>query len=145
MKAKNGRQEAPEHTFFPTHSFAGQECPAHTCSAHTCSAHTPFKSTPYEYRRDLPHYQKADCVLFVTFCKLTKDPLPDAARTIVLQHCLHDQGSKLRMHVAVVMPEHVHWLLTPLRDERGWPYPLCNILKLIKGTSARSVNKFLGR
>ena len=41
------------------------------------------------------------------------------------------------------MPEHVHLLLTPLRDEQGWPYGLPAILKLIKGASARSVNKLL--
>ncbi len=139
MSTKNGGRAGPPHIYSP-HTFAGQECPAHTGPAHT-----RFRSTPYEYRRDLPHYQKFDSVLFVTFCKLAKDPLPDAARSIVLQHCLHENGSKLRMHVVVVMPEHVHLLLTPLRDERGWPYPLRNILKLIKGTSARSVNKFLGR
>ncbi|HYU45746.1 MAG TPA: hypothetical protein VEK84_06165 [Terriglobales bacterium] len=139
MNDNNGGPPYPPHIYSPR-NVAGQECPAHTGPAHS-----QFKATPYEYRRDLPHHQKADCVLFVTFCKLTKDPLPEAARSLVLQHCLHDHGSKLRMHVAVVMPEHVHLLLTPLRDERGWPYPLRNLLKLIKGTSARSVNKFLGR
>jgi hypothetical protein len=42
------------------------------------------------------------------------------------------------------MPEHVHLLLTPLQDDKGWPYGLPLILKLLKGTSARSVNKLLG-
>jgi REP element-mobilizing transposase RayT len=139
MKNTDKGPGLPARIYSP-HTFAGQECPAHTGSAHS-----PFKATPYEYRRDLPHYQKADSILFVTFCRLAKDPLPEAARSIVLEHCLHDHGSKLRMHVAVVMPEHVHLLLTPLRDEQGWPHPLRNLLKLIKGTSARSVNKYLGR
>ena len=42
------------------------------------------------------------------------------------------------------MPDHVHLLLTSLRDEAGWPYGLPAILKLIKGASARSINKLLG-
>ena len=42
------------------------------------------------------------------------------------------------------MPDHVHLLLTPLADEQGWPYALPRILKLLKGTSARSVNKLMG-
>ncbi len=42
------------------------------------------------------------------------------------------------------MPEHVHLLLTPLCNEKGWPYGLPAILKLIKGAPARSVNKLLG-
>ena len=47
------------------------------------------------------------------------------------------------LHAAVIMPEHVHLLLTPLRDVEGWPVPLSRILKRIKGTSARSVNRLL--
>jgi len=43
------------------------------------------------------------------------------------------------------MPDHVHLLLTPLRDGGGFSYPLPSILKLIKGTSAREINKVLGR
>jgi putative DNA methylase len=42
------------------------------------------------------------------------------------------------------MPDHMHLLLTPLRDEKGWPYSLPVILKLLKGTSARSANKLSG-
>ena len=41
------------------------------------------------------------------------------------------------------MPDHVHLLLTPLRDEKTWPFGLPAILKLLKGTSARSINKLL--
>jgi REP element-mobilizing transposase RayT len=104
-----------------------------------------LKSNPYAYRRKLPHYQNQNCILFVTFCKLLPDPFPEAARSIVLRHCLHDHGSKLRMHAAVVMPEHVHLLLTPLSDPEGRAYPLRHILKLIKGTSAHSVNRFMER
>jgi REP element-mobilizing transposase RayT len=101
--------------------------------------------TRYEYRRRLPHYQKSDRPLFVTFRKLTREPLSSDARSLVLEHCLHDNGKKLVLHVAVVMPEHVHLLLTPLRDVNGWPIPLAKILRLIKGTSARQVNQLLGR
>jgi putative transposase len=49
------------------------------------------------------------------------------------------------LHAAVVMPEHVHLLLTPLRDRAGWPIPLAKILQLIKGVSAHSVNELLGK
>jgi REP element-mobilizing transposase RayT len=98
----------------------------------------------YEYRRRMPHYQKADRSIFVTFCKLIPDPFPDAARGLILSHCLHDHGKRIDLHAAVVMPDHVHLLLTPLMDEEGWAHPLASILKLIKGTSARSVNRFLG-
>ncbi len=42
------------------------------------------------------------------------------------------------------MPDQVHLLLTPLSEQAGWPYGLPAILKLIKGASARSVNKLFG-
>ncbi len=99
----------------------------------------------YEYRRKLPHYQKADRALFVTFRKNTiREPFSPAARSAVLQHCLFDHGKRYKLHAVVVMPEHVHLLLTPLADEKGWPYGLPLILKQLKGTSARSVNKLSG-
>jgi REP element-mobilizing transposase RayT len=98
----------------------------------------------YEYRRRLPHFQKFDRALFVTFCKLTRDPLPDRARDLVLEHCLFEQGKRIKLHAVVIMPDHVHLLFTPLRSENGWPHPLQKILKMIKGTSARDINKLLG-
>lgn len=98
-----------------------------------------FVANDYDYRRRLPHYQKFDRVLFVTFRKLMRPEFPPEARDAVLQHCLHDHGKRIEPHAAVVMPDHVHLLLTPLRDLSGWPYPLQEILKLIKGSSARSV------
>jgi REP element-mobilizing transposase RayT len=98
----------------------------------------------YEYRRKLPHYQKVGRALFVTFCKGNRHPFSPEARDAVLQHCLHDHGKRYQLHAAVVMPDHVHLLLTPLLDEKGWPYALPLILKMLKGTSARSVNKAMG-
>jgi REP element-mobilizing transposase RayT len=98
----------------------------------------------YEYRRRLPHYQKDDRALFVTFCS-SPYPLPESVRDIVLGHCLHDQGTKAAIHAVVVMPEHVHLLMTPLRDADGDLYSLVEILQAIKGASAHSLNRALGR
>ncbi len=98
----------------------------------------------YEYRRMLPHYQKAGRALFVTFCKANRIPFTLESRDAILQHCLHDHGKHYDLHAAVVMPDHVHLLLSPLPDENGWPYSLPVILKLLKGASARSVNKLSG-
>ena len=92
----------------------------------------------YEYRRRLPHLQKADAVLFVTFCTNGR-VLPDLARDLVLEHWLREGGlpvwrgrparenprnftPRIHLHAVVVMPDHVHVLLTPLRDQDGWPF-----------------------
>ena len=97
------------------------------------------------YRRRLPHYQKDDRALFVTFRKLTREPFPAAARAIVLQHCLHDHGTKVQVHALVVMPDHVHLLLTPLRDRDSDVYSLVGILQGIKSASSHSLNRLLGK
>jgi putative transposase len=98
----------------------------------------------YEYRRMLPHYQKAGRILFITFCKWNRIAFTPEGKDAILYHCLHDKNKRCELHAAVVMPDHVHLLLTPLRDEKGWPYSLPTILKLLKGTLARSVNKLQG-
>ena len=41
------------------------------------------------------------------------------------------------------MPDHVHLLLRPLRDEIGWPFPLVDILQCFKGATAHRINKLL--
>ena len=97
----------------------------------------------YDYRRMLPHYQKPGRTLFVTFCKLISTPFPSGARDAILDHCLWDNGARYQLLAVVVMPEHVHLLLTPLQDAKGWPHGLPAILRLIKGASARSVNRLL--
>jgi hypothetical protein len=81
----------------------------------------------------LPHYQKASRAVFVTFCKGNREPFSSEAKDLVLQHCLHDDGKRYHLHAAVIMPEHVHLLLTPMCDDQGWVYGLRAILKLIKG------------
>jgi REP element-mobilizing transposase RayT len=100
-----------------------------------------FRANAYAYRRRLPHFQKTGRTVFVTFCKLNPEPFSGAARDLILQHCLHDNGKRYTLHAAVVMPEHVHLLFTPLPDTEGWPFELYKIMKLIKGCSAHSVNK----
>lgn len=97
----------------------------------------------YRYRRRLPHLQKADCDLFITFCTGTLMPLPTAARDLVLAHCLREHGKRIRLYAVVVMPDHVHLLLRPLRNLDGWPYPLVDILQCMKSVTAHRINKLL--
>jgi REP element-mobilizing transposase RayT len=103
------------------------------------------KPAKAEYRRNLPHLQAEDKLLFVTFATYKRWVLPESVRGLVLKHCLHDQGNKLQVHGAVVMPDHVHMVFTPLRDLQDNPYGLAEIMSGIKGASAHNVNKALGR
>jgi REP element-mobilizing transposase RayT len=111
----------------------------------------------YRYRRRLPHLQKADADLFVTFCAGGPFILPLAARDLVFEHCLREAGllqfagegaratptPRIRLYAVVIMPDHVHLLLQPLRGPDGWPYPLVDILQSLKSTTAHRINKLL--
>ena len=99
----------------------------------------------YEYRRRLPHHQNASGALFVTFRTFGQIILPERARDRMLAHCLQDHGKRIRLSAAVVMPNHVHLLFWALRDETGWPFSLFKIMQSLKGFSAHTLNKILGR
>ncbi len=98
----------------------------------------------YEYRRKLPHYQSDHRPIFVPFITHRRWILPEPARTIVLDTCLYDDGKRCDLHGLVVMPDHVHLVLTPLADKNG-PLSLAEIMQGIKSTSAHRINKALGR
>jgi REP element-mobilizing transposase RayT len=64
------------------------------------------------------------------------------ARDIVLACCRHDHEIRHYLHTAVVMPDHVHLILTPLIDQtRMLVVPLPEIMKAIKATSAHLINR----
>jgi len=107
------------------------------------SKYRSLERPKYEYRRRLPHYQSAAAPLLVTFGTFGRWILPEAARDLVLRHCLHDHGKRIQLSAGVVMPNHVHLLLWALRDGDGWPFPLVDIMHSLKSSSAHSVNRLL--
>jgi len=99
----------------------------------------------YDYRRRLPHLQKDDHPLFVSFTTNHRWHLPSVARDIVFECCRRQDGKTCDLHAAVVMPDHVHLIYSPLRREDGWSYSLPEIMKAIKGRSAWQINVALKR
>lgn len=59
-------------------------------------------------------------------------------RKEVEKSILKFDGERLNVHSAVIMPNHVHLLLEPFRG-----YSISELLKGIKGASARKINKIL--
>jgi len=107
----------------------------------------------YRYRRRLPHLQRADADFFITF-RTARIVLTPAARDLVLEHCLREGGvagggarstfePRIRLYAVVIMPDHVHLLLSPRRNLEGWPYPLVAILQCLKSVTAHRINKLL--
>jgi len=105
----------------------------------------PAKPGKSEYRRNLPHLQAEGKAVFLTFCTKSRWSLPESVRSKVLAHCLRDHGRKIHVLGAVVMPDHVHMVFLPLHDLQDNPYTLAEITGGIKGASAHSINKALGR
>jgi len=106
---------------------------------------TQFMQRKYEYRRRLPHIQKDNRPIFITFTTDHRWSLPSEARDIVIECCLKENGSKFDLHTVVVMPDHTHLLLSPLRDADGWNFSLPQIMHALKGVSARKINLLLAR
>jgi REP element-mobilizing transposase RayT len=104
-----------------------------------------MKVRKYNYRRNLPHIELSCREHFITFDTYLRWELPPAARDIALRHCLHDNGSKMRLHVAVVMPDHVHMIFEPVEDANGETFSFQEIVGAIKGASSHSINKALKR
>ncbi len=98
------------------------------------------------YRRNLPHLQMDFKPHFITFVTKSRWVLPEWARDMVLSCCCHDHRKRYELHVAVVMPDHVHMILTPLIDaHRSQVFSLIEIRRGIKGASGRMINQRFGR
>ena len=98
------------------------------------------------HRRNLPHIQRDYRPHFITFCTKDRRIMPDWARQIVLDCCTHGHDTIYDLYVAVVMPDHVQMILTPLEDrDRLTISTISGIMKAIKGTSAHAINRRLNR
>ena len=92
------------------------------------------------YRRFLPHYERDNRIYFVTFCTRDREALSADARDIVLREIVAQHRQSLELLTAVVMPEHVHLIFVALDD-----HALADIMRVVKGRSARFINSILGR
>jgi len=86
------------------------------------------------YRRDLPHLEKSGKTYFVTFCTWHRRQLPPEARDLTLASCVHDHRLQYWLHVAVVMLDHVHLIVSPYDDAR-----LRTVLQAIKSSSSHQI------
>jgi REP element-mobilizing transposase RayT len=76
----------------------------------------------------------------VTFCTRNRETLAPRARDIVLRSCIYDHEKRCWVDCVVVMPDHVHLIVTPYDDVLLW-----DLLDDIKGASVHQVNRVLGR
>lgn len=98
----------------------------------------------YEDRRKLPHYQPDFKAFFIPFSTHHRWILPESVRQIVIDTCPAGNGRKFALHAVVVMPDHVHMVLTPNMTPTV-AASIAEIMQAIKGASAHRINKALGR
>jgi len=94
-------------------------------------------------RRNLPHIQKPGVTYFFTF-KVKTGELSPEERDLVLDACKFWHGEKATVHSVVVMPDHVHLLMTPHEAKPEGVVSLGEIMHSIKRFSAREINKRRG-
>ncbi len=90
------------------------------------------------HRRRLPHWQSGGSTYFVTF-RLAQGRLSEAEREVVGAACEHWNGERAVVHQYVVMPDHVHLLLTPLQRAAGVWHSLPELIGGIKKFAAREI------
>src|SRR5438477_12950044 len=91
----------------------------------------------YAFWRNLPHFQRAGRPLAITLATYRRWQMPPVARDCVFACCLHEHElARVLMHAFVVMPDHAHLLLTPLRGPANEVFSVSEIMAGIKGASA---------
>ena len=94
-------------------------------------------------QHNLPHWQIGGSIYFVSF-RSARGVLPDPAMRQVMENIKFDDGKRYDLFLAVVMPDHVHMLIKPREIKLGEWFDLGEIMKGIKGVSARKINEILG-
>ena len=101
-----------------------------------------------EHRR-LPHFEKPWAIYFVTVSTRNRRVLSPESRTIVLNALRHFHGVRYELFAAVVMPDHIHFLLQPWVKEKNEKdesvfWPLGDLMHSIKSFTAKEINKTEG-
>jgi len=103
----------------------------------------PPPTTPSLIKRNtgnLPHWRYEGSTYFVTF-RITEGELTPDERQFVLDACIHMHTERhATLHIATVMPDHVHLLLRPHEGQE-----LSKLLHGIKSFTAHKINTKRGQ
>jgi len=92
----------------------------------------------------LPIWQFAGSTYHVEFtCR--PHELSDQEKEIVRAVILNGESRFFDLILGCIMPDHVHLLIRPNEERPGQTYDLGRIMKGIKGTSGREINRVRGR
>jgi REP element-mobilizing transposase RayT len=92
-------------------------------------------------QRKLPHWRLSGATYYVTWClHPTQPPLAAPERTLVMDSFRHFAGERYDVHASVVMDDHVHLVVEPLRV-----YTLSMLLHSWKSYTAHAIVSGFGR
>ena len=96
-------------------------------------------------QRHLPHWEKDGGCYFITWRTAPGIELSPEARSIVLDNLTHWSGNRYDLWQAVVMPDHVHVLLSPLPKDGEAFWSLSEIIHTAKSYTANEINRLMDR
>ena len=122
---------------------------------------TVGQTLQHRRRERLPHWEKGGACYFLTFSARRGEHFDADERAIILASCRFGHPERWILHAAVVMPDHVHMLLTPQvirvdakvdagagtrttqENSNSGPrwWSLAEIVKGIKSVTARKINQ----
>jgi putative DNA methylase len=105
----------------------------------------PVQKDLFISQRNLPHWELGGSTYFITYRCVTGMTLDESSRTIVMDNWKHWHQKRYLLHAAVIMPDHVHVLITPKEKNRGVWFSLEEILHTNKGFTAHEINKSTNR
>ncbi len=95
-------------------------------------------------RRNLPHWQEAGSVYFITWRSKDGVVLNGKERSIALDAVRFWDGNKWLVYAAVVLTDHVHILAKPLSREGDGFFDLSEIIHSVKSFSALKISQHRG-
>jgi len=97
-------------------------------------------------KRKLPHWEKEGACYFITHRTKEGIEISEKARDVVLENWKHWSGQRYDLWQAVIMPDHVHLLLSPLQKDDGLSqWTLSEIAHTAKSYTANHINKLMNR
>ena len=126
-----GEQKFSQNESFPKESFSKES----SSVAQTFLSVNPTNTELHQTRRNLPHWRIERAVYFLTFRALFA--LRREEQEIAYNHILEGHDRFYDLYAVVVMPDHIHLILHPEVE-----HSLSDILKGIKGMSARKINAY---
>ncbi len=94
-------------------------------------------------RWKLPHWESGGSTYLLTI-RVQTGELSTDERTLVLDACRHWDQQRMCLHAAVVMPDHVHLLCTPLKRNADAWWSVADLLHSVKSLTSHELNKRRG-